>query len=76
MSLHYRITIQGHLDQHWSDWFDNMTITNVAKGEAILCGPLPDQAALHGVLIKLRDLGLPLLAVATVAIDESQNNQS
>ena len=76
MSSHYRITIQGHLDQHWSDWFDNMTITNVANGEAILCGRLPDQAALHGVLIKIRDLGLPLLAVATVATKETQNKQS
>jgi hypothetical protein len=76
MSAHYRITIQGHLDQHWSDWFDNMTITNAANGEAILYGPLPDQAALHGVLIKIRDLGLPLLAVATVAKGEAHNNQS
>jgi hypothetical protein len=75
MSSHYRITIQGHLDQHWSDWFDNMTITNVANGEAILYGRLPDQAALHGVLIKIRDLGLPLLAITTVATDDTQNNQ-
>ena len=72
MSSQYRITIKGHLDHHWSDWFDNMTITNDANGEAILCGPLPDQAALHGVLIKIRDLGLPLLAVTTVATDETR----
>ena len=76
MSSQYRITIQDHLDQHWSDWFDTMTITNAANGEAILSGPLPDQAALHGVLIKIRDLGLPLLAVTTVATNESQNQQS
>jgi hypothetical protein len=76
MSLQYRITIQGHLDQHWSDWFDNMTITNAANGEAILHGPLPDQAALHGVLIKIRDLGLPLLAVTTVATGEVQHTHS
>ena len=75
MSSQYRITIKGHLDQHWSDWFDTMTITNAANGEAILCGPLPDQAALHGVLIKIRDLGLPLLAVTTVATDELQRNE-
>ena len=67
MSLHYCITVKGHLDGHWSEWFDNMTITNTANGEAVLCGPLPDQAALHGVLIKIRDLGLPLLAVCTAA---------
>ena len=76
MASHYRITIQGHLDQHWSDWFANMTITNAANGEAILSGPLPDQAALHGVLIKIRDLGLPLLAVATITADEAQNKRS
>jgi hypothetical protein len=76
MSSHYRITIRGHLDQHWSDWFDNLTITNAANGEAILCGPLPDQAALHGVLIKIRDLGLPLLAVSTIETSATQNNQS
>jgi hypothetical protein len=51
-----------------------MTITNEANGEAVLCGPLIDQAALHGVLIKVRDLGLPLLAVSTVATDESPND--
>ena len=75
MSTYYQIKIKGHLDDHWSDWFDNMTITNAANGEAILYGPLPDQAALHGVLIKIRDLGLPLLAVATIATDESKNTQ-
>ena len=71
MSTYYQIKIKGHLDDHWSEWFDNLTITNVANGEAILCGPLPDQAALHGVLIKIRDLGLPLLAITTIATDES-----
>jgi hypothetical protein len=71
MPTYYQITIKGHLDTHWSAWFDNMTISNEANGEVVLYGLLPDQAALHGVLIKIRDLGLPLLAVATVATDES-----
>jgi hypothetical protein len=70
MPTHYQIRIKGHLDDHWSDWFDHMTITNAANGETILCGSLPDQAALHGVLIKIRDLGLPLLAVTTIAPDK------
>ena len=74
MSSQYRITIQGHLADHWSAWFDNLTISNEANGEAILRGPLPDQAALHGVLIKISDLGLPLLAVASVATDETSTN--
>jgi hypothetical protein len=59
----YHIRIKGHLDQCWSDWFNGFTITNVENGEAILSGTIVDQAALHGVLMKVRDLGLPLLAV-------------
>jgi hypothetical protein len=62
----YHIRVKGHLDQCWSDWFDGFTITNVENGEAILCGTIVDQAALHGVLMKVRDLGLPLLAVSRV----------
>lgn len=60
----YQIRVKGHLDSHWSAWFDGMTITNQPDGEAVLTGPLVDQAALHGLLIKIRGLGLPLLAVA------------
>ena len=75
MASQYHITIQAHLDQHWSAWFDNLTISNQANGEAVLRGPLPDQAALHGVLIKIRDLGLPLLAVTTVATDDTSHDQ-
>jgi hypothetical protein len=74
MSTYYYIRLKGHLGRHWSAWFDNMTITNEANGETILHGPLVDQAALHGVFIKIRALGLPLLAVTTVAMDESLNN--
>jgi hypothetical protein len=66
MPTFYHIRLKGHLDTHWSAWFDNMTVSNEADGEAVLHGPLPDQAALHGVLIKIRDLGLPLLAVCQV----------
>ena len=73
MPTYYQITIKGHLDNHWSDWLDNLTISNEASGEAVLYGPLTDQAALHGVLIKIRDLGLPLLALTTVATNEAEN---
>ena len=62
----YRITIKGHLDHEWSDWFDGLEITIGDNGETILSGPLVDQAALHGVLIKIRDLGLPLLSLALI----------
>ncbi len=63
----YEIRIQGHLDQHWSVWFDGLTISNESDGSTLLRGPLVDEAALHGVLIKVRDLALPLLALKRVA---------
>jgi hypothetical protein len=73
MATEYHIRLKGHLDQHWSAWFENLTISNEANGEVILSGSLPDQTALHGILIKIRVLGLPLLAVTTVATDEPSN---
>ena len=62
----YEIVVKGHLDSDWSDWFDGLTITLVDNGETILTGPIVDQTALHGVLIKIRDLGLPLLSLIRV----------
>ena len=59
----YEIRVNGHLDGRWSEWFDGLTITNVENGDALLWGEIVDQAALHGVLNKVRDLGLPLVAV-------------
>jgi hypothetical protein len=60
----YQIRVRGALDPHWSDWFDSMTIACDASGDTLLIGPLADQAALYGVLHRIRDLGLILLAVA------------
>jgi hypothetical protein len=71
----YAIKVKGQLDEHWPAWFEGLTVTNTADGEAILQGALVDQAALHGVLIKVRDLGLPLIAVTLVAADRSQNKE-
>ncbi len=76
MPTEYHIRLKGHLADHWSAWFNNMAISNEANGEAVLHGPLAGQAALHGVLIKIRDLGLPLLAVTTVATTESPSDIS
>ena len=59
----YEIRVKGHLDGRWSEWFDGLTIANVEDGDAILSGEIVDQAALHGLLNKVRDLGLPLVAV-------------
>ncbi|HEX6508791.1 MAG TPA: hypothetical protein VF221_14280 [Chloroflexota bacterium] len=61
--MHCRITVDGHLDPTWSEWFAGMTITNIENGKAVLAGTIVDQAALHGVLAKIRDLGLPLTEV-------------
>ena len=62
----YEITVQGHLDAGWARWFEGLAITNEADGTAVLSVQIEDQSALHGVLIKIRDLGLPLIAVQQV----------
>ena len=59
----YQIRIKGHLGRQWTDWFEGLTITALDNGETLLTGPVVDQAALHGLLTKVRDLGLPLIAV-------------
>ena len=69
MADRYHIRVKGHLDPIWSAWFDGLTIANEPDGNAVLAGPIVDQAALHGVLIKVRDLGLTLLGVSLVAAD-------
>jgi hypothetical protein len=66
MSEIYRIRLKGHLADHWTEWFDGLTITHLDNGETMLEGPVIDQAALHGMLNQIRDLGLPLLAVDRV----------
>ena len=68
----YEIRIRGHLDNRWAGWFEGLTITLADNGETLLTGPVVDQAALHGLLRKVRDLGLPLLAV--IQIDAGQAN--
>ncbi len=62
----YQIRIKGHLDSQWTDWFEGLTITREESGNTLLTGPVVDQAALHGLLKKIRDLGTPLLSVCPV----------
>jgi hypothetical protein len=68
----YQIRVKGHLGHHWSDWFGGLTITLEDNGDTLLTGPVVDQAALHGVLKRVRDAGLPLLAVNRVKPDEAE----
>jgi hypothetical protein len=62
----YEIRIMGHLDARWAEWFDGLSFAHERDGTTVLAGTMVDQAALYGVLRKVRDLGLPLLAVARV----------
>jgi hypothetical protein len=62
----YQIKIKGHLDQQWSAWFDDLTLTPETNGETLLSGPVVDQAALYGLLLKIHNLNLTLLCVERV----------
>jgi hypothetical protein len=65
----YQITVEGALDARWSAWFDGMRVTSDAGGRTTIAGPVADQTALHGLLAKIRDLGLPLVAVHRIDHD-------
>jgi hypothetical protein len=82
-ALRYEIRVKGHLAQRWSSWFDGMTLTRPADGSTVIAGVVADQPALHGLLQRLRDLGLPLISVTsldpiqpTPASDNSEGDRS
>jgi hypothetical protein len=63
----YQIRVKGHLGSQWQDWFGGLTVTLEDNGETLLTGPVVDQAALHGLIKKVRDLGMPLVSVFRIA---------
>ena len=72
----YRIRIQGHLDQRWISWFDGMALTRDGDGTTLLRGHVADQAALYGLLTKVRDMGLPLVSVTREVVTEDPSDQA
>jgi hypothetical protein len=65
----YEIRLTGHLDARWAAWFDRLSVSHEGDGTTVISGPIADQAALHGVLQRVRDLGLPLVSVTRVEPD-------
>ena len=65
----YEIRLKGHLDSRWAAWFDGLSLSNEIDGTTIISGPVVDQAALHGLLQKVRDVGLPLVSVTEINQD-------
>jgi hypothetical protein len=68
----YEIRLGGRLDERWASWFDGMDVLDAGDGSTVLRGPVPDQAALHGLLQRVRDLGLPLISVTSIDPSEGE----
>jgi hypothetical protein len=75
-SMVYQIRLKGHLGRQWTNWFEGLTITLEDNGETLLTGPVLDQAALHGLLKKVRDLGMPLVSVQQVEADPAKAKET
>jgi hypothetical protein len=72
----YQIRLEGHLSRQWTEWFEGLTITLEEDGNTLLTGTVIDQAALHGLLKKVRDLGVPLLSINSVGISPQDNEKA
>jgi hypothetical protein len=75
-SVFYKIRVEGHVGDSWSSWFEGMAIDHEESGETVLSGTLVDETALHGVLMKIRDLGLPLVEVRQTHSDSKPAQQA
>ena len=73
-AMMYQLRLQGHLGLQWTAWFEGMTITLEDNGDTLITGPVADQSALHGLLKKVRDLGMPLLSVTSVESDQTDES--
>jgi hypothetical protein len=71
----YDIRVEGHISESWSSWFEGLSIRPEESGETVISGPIIDQAALYGVLLRLRDLGLPLVAVKRVGAPSNDQKE-
>jgi hypothetical protein len=71
----YELRVRGVLDRHWSGWFDGLQVSSDAPGQTLIAGPVADQAALHGLLAKVRDLGLPLLSVQRIGPEQKPGDE-
>jgi len=69
---HYEIRLKGHLDPRWAAWFDGLSLLHESDGTTVIHGPVADQAALHGLLQKVRDVGMPLVSVTRIEPDRSE----
>ena len=72
---YYEILVRGQLDSHWSAWFEGLRLTALENGETLIAGPVQDQAALHGILAKIRDLDLHLLAVVLSSAEPKESKK-
>ena len=72
--VRYEIRVKGHLDTRWAAWFDGLRLTHERDGTTVLRGPVEDQAALHGLLSRVRDLGLPLISL--IQVDPNSNKET
>jgi hypothetical protein len=74
--IHYEIKVKGHLEEHWADWLGGLKITHDSQGNSLLTGVVPDQAALHGILAQIRDLGLTLISLTPQSTEKLDGNHA